>query len=788
MLYNYLKIAVRKLWQHRLYSAINITGLMVGIGSALLLFSWVQSEVEMDRFHEKGDRLHRVLVNNLFDNEMMTWEHAPYLMVEELIESYPEVEGVTAIKQTSFAFELGEERSLEKGIYTDSSFFDMYSFELVAGTAKPIYNSRFRLAISETLGEKIFGHTDYHAMIGKTAKVWQNRTYEIVGVFANVPDNSSLQFDFVLDIEDHFFNNPNQLNWVVWNEKLTILLREGTDAATFNKKIATIIPLSNEQETEEERGYVVLQNYADHYLYGRYENGVLAGGRIDYIKLILFAAFLLIFVACINFINLTTARASRQAKEIGVRKVVGASRRTLVSQYLAEAFVTTIIATLLSVVVTEFSFNYFEGVTGRSLSFAYHLPPFWIIITGLILFTGLMSGAYPAFFLSGIGLQTALKSKTKLSSGGLRKFLVITQFTVSIVLILGALTVRQQINYVQTKNTGINRSHILSFEMYQRMYQNQEAFLDQVRKIPGVNSFSRLHTSPVNVQNKTTGLKVTSEAEANYTTFFSGLITDDQFTTMFGPKLIEGQPLINQENRDTTTYLVNEAMVKAFGWTNPVGKHIEVWGTSGTIVGVVENFHFKSLHHEINPLILINNPDETNFLYIETKPGQDAAVLAALEKVHKEFAPSFPFEYTFLDQEYDQLYANEKHTSMLASYFAIVTVFLSSLGLLGLISFLAEQKSKEIGIRKVLGASVTNIIQLLSKEFVQLILIALVIGIPLAWWLLQQWLDDFAYATAIDISTILIAIIVLCLVALLTVGYQSVRAATGNPVEVLRNE
>ena len=441
MITNYLKIAFRKMRQHRLYSIINILGLTAGIGAALLLISWTWSEIAMDRFHEKGDRLHQVLSTYLWNGEITTSDRNPYLLVGALTE-YPEVEGVTAIRSTEFAFELGEDRSLEKGIYTDSSFFEMFSYPLLAGSYHPIYKEKYRIAISARLAEKIFSHQDYYAMIGKTLKIWQNRTYEVVAIYENPPISSTQQFNFVFDIEDHYINNPNQRQWYIYNAKVYVLLRDGVNKASFQEKIEEIIPLA-EGETVEEKSTLQLQSYVDNYLYGRFENGKVAGGRIDYIKMILFAAFLLLGIACINFINLTTARSARQAKEVGVRKVIGATRKSLIIQFLAEAFLTTIFATFLAVVLTEFSFGYFTQVTGRELSFDYNEPIFWSIILGIILFTGIFSGAYPAFFLSGISLQKVLKNKSFIKGGNLRKALVVLQFTVSIILILGALTIKK---------------------------------------------------------------------------------------------------------------------------------------------------------------------------------------------------------------------------------------------------------------------------------------------------------------------------------------------------------
>jgi len=708
-------------------------------------------------------------------------------LVGALSENYPEIEGATAIRSTEFAFELGEDRSLEKGIYTDSSFFEIFSYPLLAGDYHPIYKEKYRIAISARLAEKIFSHKDYYAMIGKPIRIWQNRTYEVVAIFENPPVNSTQQFNFVFDISDHYLNNPNQKNWYLYNEEVFVLLREGVNKDNFQEKIAQIIPLS-EGEPEEEKTSLQLQNYADNYLYGRFENGVVAGGRIDYIKMILFAAFLLLSIACINFINLTTARSARQSKEVGVRKVIGATRKSLIIQFLSEAFLTTIFATFLAIMLTEFSFGYFAEATGRELSFAYNNPIFWTIILGVIFLTGILSGAYPAFFLSKIGIQKVLKNKSTIRGGYLRKTLVVLQFTVSIILILGALTIKKQINYVQNKNIGINRSHILSFEMYQDMMNNQDAFINEIQKIPEIKNFSRLHSSPIQVENTVIGLNVNHELKESEESAFSVVVTDHNFSKMFKPRLVKGEDFIDFGDRDTSTYMVNEAMVQAFGWENPIGMHLQTWGTSGTIVGVVENFNFRSVHHEITPLILVNQPKHTSFMYIETEPGKDAAVLAGLEKIHKKFAPAFPFKFKFLDEQYSQLYANEEHTGMLAGWFAIIAVLLSCLGLLGLIAFLAEQKSKEIGIRKVLGASIGNIIQLLSKEFVQLILLAIILGIPVAWYFLTQWLEEFAYATTLSWSTILLSVGILFIMMIITIGFQSVKAATGNPVEVLKNE
>lgn len=782
-----LKITLRKLWQDRFYSFINVLGLTIGLLTAMLLLTWVWGEFRVNRFHENGDRVYRLNVNLMFGESLSTWTSFPHKGRNKIAEDFPEVENIASVLDWDHTFQTSTDQYKTNGIITDADFLKMFNFSVLAGSASAVFDQPKQIALSSDFGKKLFKHADYQAMIGQTVTVWKNKKFTVRAIIETPSKNSTIRFSFIQSATDYFNENPKYETWHNFNSPVYCQLRTGTNPTAFETKIKSIIP-RDEDDTDEEGIITWLQPFEDIHLYGRFENGMVIGGRIDYIKIILIAAFLLLFVACINFINLSTARATKQSKSIGIRKIIGANRSSLISQYLLEALALVVLAFMLALMLTEFSAPFLDKFSTAPLSIDYFHPYFWVGAAGLILLTAGLAGAYPAFFLSGIDIQQILKKEIHLKGGLLRKILVVTQFSLSVILILGTLLIHEQINFIQQKNIGIKKDHVLSFWMEQEMKDNSAAFLNEISQIPGVKNYSRAGQNPIHVQAQGSGIKIDHANDYDESVLFNIITTDHHFTSVFHPTIIKGEDFVDMTARDTANFLVNETMVKKYGWENPIGKHLQVWGSSGTIVGVLKDFNFKSIHSKIEPLIVVNNPKNANKLYVAIEPGKTAEVISSIESIHKKFAPAFPFEYQFMDEQYQKLYEKETQTSTIMSWFAMAAILLSCLGLFGLTAFLTEQKHKEIGIRKVLGASITDILQLLSKDFIRLVLLAMLIGIPIAWWLMNQWLEEFAYATSINWQVILLSCLILMGMTILTVAFQSIKAAVANPVASLRDE
>lgn len=524
-------------------------------------------------------------------------------------------------------------------------------------------------------------------------------------------------------------------------------------------------------------------------MYGNFENGVPVGGRIDYVKILLAAAFFLLFIACINFTNLTTARSSKRAKEIGIRKVVGASRFSLIRQFMGEAFLTTLVALGLAIGLSEILLPQFLLITGKDVSFNYSSSLFWMGMSAIFLVTVFLSGAYPAFFLSSMNINRILKKQSHLqmSSGALRKVLVVSQFILSTILIIGAMVVTQQINFIQNKNLGLDRENLIYMNLRENMYDQNEAFRNELSQQAGIKEFIQVNQNPLWVGNNTNGFGWESQNEDDelYVSFIN---TDQNFVNMMNIDLVAGRDFSAELKTDTSNFIINETLAKMMDIENPVGTKAAFWGKEGTIIGIAKDFHFRPLHHKISPVVIRYDPIETFKIFVRTKAGQTEEAIASLEKISKQFAPSYPFSYRFLDERYEEFYKSEITTAKLARIFALIAIFISCLGLFGLTAFIAEQKTKEIGIRKVLGASVANIVTLLSLDFLKLIVVALLIASPIAYYLMKGWLMNYAYRINLNWQSILIAGVVALLIAVFTVSLQSFKAAIANPVESLKNE
>jgi ABC-type antimicrobial peptide transport system permease subunit len=569
-----------------------------------------------------------------------------------------------------------------------------------------------------------------------------------------------------------------------------VMLAPNTSIDKVNAKIKNYIKTKNKESNVD----LFLQNYGESYLYSDWDNGKQNGGRIEYVKIFSIVAIIILVIACINFMNLATARSLRRAREIGVRKVVGAGKRQLIGQFIGESLFVSFLAICISLLIVMLLLPSFNTLTEKHLSLDLTDPWFLLLLLCLTLVTGIISGSYPALFMSSLKPIVVLKGLLKFKPGAtyFRKALVVFQFALSIILILGMIVIYRQIDFIHNKNLGFAKEDLLYMPLEGELQKTYPTFKDQLLKQPGIKYVTSAQSSPLEVGSSTGGVRWPGKDTTKLILFSSNPITYDYIKTM-GIQLVEGRDFSTEYGLDTMNYLVNEAAAKKIGYKDPVGKELTMWGDKGMIVGLMKDYHHNSLHVPIEPLILRLHKKSWGGTYwgnviVRTEKGKTKQAIASMEKLYKQFNPGFPFKYYFTDDEIANRYKAEYTVSKLSRYFAFLAIFISCLGLFGLATFTAEQKTKEIGIRKVLGASVTGIVGMLSKDFLKLVIIAAVIAFPVAWWAMHRWLNDFAYRVNIGWWVFVMAGIVALLIALLTISFQSIKAAIANPVKSLRTE
>ncbi|MVM32892.1 FtsX-like permease family protein [Spirosoma sp. HMF4905] len=789
MLRSYIKIAWRNLWKNKTFSFINILGLALGMACSLLIMIWVQDEQHMDRFHKNDSRLYRVMENQQYTGVVNTYASTPGILAENIVKDIPEIELASQILwENTPLFTVGNIFEKEKGRFVQGDFLTMFSFPLKEGNPKTALKRPDGLVISQKLADKYFKGQD---PMGKTIRIDNTDDVMVTGILADIPESSSLKFDFLMSYDRWKKANKWAQEWGNNGPRCYVLLAQNASIDKVNAKIKNYIKTKNKTSNVD----LFLQNYGESYLYSNWDAGKQNGGRIEYVKTFSIVAIFILAIACINFMNLATARSVKRSKEVGVRKVVGAYKNSLIGQFLGESMLITLLSLVFSVLLVLLILPVFNTLTEKHLFLDFSNPTFLLLLVSLAVLTGLVSGSYPALFMSSLNPVVILKGalKFKASATYFRKGLVVLQFGLSIMLILGTLVVYRQIQYIQTKNLGYNREGLLYMPLEGDLAKNFQTFRQELEQEPGIKSVTCAQSDPLEVGSSTQGVRWPGKDTTQLILFSQNAISYDYVKTM-GIKLLDGRDFSSAYSTDTSNYLINEASARKMGYKDPVGKEMTMWGKKGKIIGLMKDFHYNSLHTAIEPLILHlqrGANDTTNYwgsVLVRTQPGQTKQAVASLEASFKKFNPHFPFKYSFTDQEFANLYKSENTVSKLSSYFAFLAIFISCLGLFGLATFTAEQRTKEIGIRKVLGASVTNLVGMLSKEFIQLVLLAAFIAFPLGWYFLSGWLEKYAYRINLEWWYFLVAILSAVLIALFTVSFQSIKAALMDPVKSLRTE
>jgi predicted permease len=785
MIKHYLLLIYRNILRAKSYFSINLLGLTAGLVCTLLIYLWVMDELGMDKFHEKKDRLFQVMEFQKYADEIMTTTSTPGILAETLKEEIPEVEyAATTTWINPFTLSIDDRNVKAKGYYVGEDYFNIFSLKLYDGKPDLVLKDKLSIVISKDLAIKLFD--TYDNVIGKSVEFQHAQPFQVSGVFDGTPPNSSYQFDFVISYEKYKDENDWVKEWGNNGPSTFIILKEGSDPKLVDEKIKDFVA----KRDEESNVTLFLKPYHERYLYGRYENGKLSGGRIEYVRLFSIIAVFILFIACINFMNLSTARASRKAKEVGIKKSIGAQRTSLVFQYLSESVFISVLSMALAVLITWLILPQFNLVTEKRITLSFTDYKLFGAFFGISIVTGLIAGSYPALYLSGFKPAAVLKGIVKGSIAELwaRKGLVVFQFFLSVILIVCVIVIYKQIEYVQSRDIGYKKDHLIQFPIEGKVESNLTTFINEVRKIQGVASASSLGHNFLGRNNNTSGLEWEGKNPEDRI-LFENIAANYGLVETMGMEMAEGRFFSEEFGADSTKIVFNEAGIRVMNLKDPIGKVIKLWGRYDLeIIGVVKDFNFQSMHEPVNPLFFRLSPRNTWSVAVRLEAGKEKETIDALTDFYNQYNPGFAFEFEFQDQEYARMYASEQRVAKLSAYFASMAILISCLGLFGLAAFTAERRLKEIGIRKALGSSSTNIVILLSSDFTKMVLFSVFIGLPTSYWILNVWLERFAFHIELSAWYFIIAGVLALFIAWITVAYQAIKASNVNPVKCLRTE
>jgi len=792
MFKNYFKIAWRNIIKDKQFSLLNLIGLSTGLACALLIWLWISDELNMDKYNPNDERLYQVMQNIKEDNGIETTEYTAGLLANAIKAEMPEVEQATTVVPASWFSGKGiisfDDQGLQAGSqFVSKDYFNIFSCDFLEGSKNTISTDKHSVAISDELAMRLFHSTKN--VVGKTIN-WNlhefSGPYLITGIFKKNPVNASERFDVLFNFDLFVEKRPGMLKWGNSDPKTYLLLKKGTDIPAFNKKIKNFI------DTKEQRSgkTLFIRRFSDQYLYAQYKDGVWVGGRIEYVRLFAIIASFLLAIACINFMNLSTAKAAVRIKETGIRKSMGAGRGTLIIQYLGESVLMSFLSLFFAIVLIILLLPAFNSITGKVLIVHFSATLIFSVLC-ITLFTGFIAGSYPALYISGFKPALVLKGKLKTFESELwvRKGLVVFQFTLSVIAIVAVITVYRQMNFIQTKNLGYNRDNVIDFTIPLAndsiSLNSAISFVNEIKNISGVVSAGSHSHNLLGDHGGIGGFEWKGKAPLKDITF-ANLEIGNGFLQTMDIKIKEGRSFSDNASQNNEI-IFNESAIKAMGIKDPVGKKVMYWGMMPTIVGVAEDFNFESLYQTVKPCFFRIFPVGPN-IAVRIKAGTEKQTIAQIQKLFTSFHKGLSFDYTFLDEQYQALYSSEERVAILSKYFAGFAIVISCLGLFGLAAFTAQKRKKEIGVRKVIGASVVNITTMLSKDFLKLVIIALLVAFPVSWWLMNSWLQGFAYRIPVRLSVFLIAGILVLLITIITISFQSIKAAIANPVKALRTE
>jgi putative ABC transport system permease protein len=799
MIKNYFKIAFRNLYRNKAFSAINIVGLSTGLTCCLLMILYLQHQLSFDTFHEKGHRIVRMIMEYSFGEDSKSkGNYTSTKVLPSFKQNFPEVADGVRLSPSKALVKYGDNVFNEKYfLYADSTFFNIFSFKLLQGDPKQVLNAPKTLVITKSMAQKYFGEEN---PVGKSLLLGSTQMpYQVTGVAEDCPANSQLKFDFVCPFST--LGQEQERTYFEANFTTYLLLNSEKAIASLQSKIPDFMKKEMEKEQGSRKGAYVhyeLEPLTKIHIHSKFD-AIVSNINIKYIYIIGIIALLVLIIACFTYINLSTARSIERAKEVGVRKVSGAHTFQIFLQFISESFVMTIASMLISLGFTALLLPAFNQLAKTELLFSSIGQP-TIVLSSLflILIIALLAGSYPAFILSNFQPIKVLKGafKTSNSGIGLRQSLIVFQFVVSVFLIIATIVINSQLHLIQNKNLGYDRDHVVIMSLDQKMNDKIDFIKTELKTNPNILGVSKAYESPVNIKGGYS-MRPAEWAENKEVSVKANPI-DDEYIKVTGLKLLAGADLTKQDLLDVLQkeqdknyyhFILNESAAKALGWKpeEALGKKMNLGFRNGEVKGIVQDFHFASLHNAIDPLILFPGERE-NTLLVKTAGHNIAQTLAFVSQKWKDFAPYRPFEYRFMDEDYQKMYDSEARIGQIFNIFSVIAIILACLGLFGLSAYAIKQRVKEIGIRKVLGASVLHIVTLLSKDFLKLVFIAVAIAAPIAWWAAGKWLQDFVYRINIGWWIFALAGALALLIALLTVSFQAIKAAVTNPVKSLRTE
>ncbi len=781
-----LKLILRNIWKYKGFSAINILGLSVGMACSILILLWVKHHTSFDKFHEKGDIIFRVIQHIKFE-DYVTWSITQGPLGPSLKEEVPEIKDYCRFTGSGLQFKKNEDVFRERGTYADPSFFNMFTINIISKLKNEPISEPNNIAISESFARKYFGDED---PIGKTISALPDREFLVTAVFEDYPKETHWWFDYMIPFEHLGVNLGYTIN--SWNNSgyyTYVTLEENANREDVADKIKDFL---KEKPTLEEFSKLDLQPIKNIHLTTGIDFDIWSNLDEKYIKIFFSVAIFLILIACINFMNLSTARASRRVREIGMKKVSGAHKTNLIAQFIGEAILISFISVLFAMMLVELMRPTFNNITQIGLSIDYTDFRFYIFLIGIVILTGLFSGSYPAFYLSSFKPVIALKSSATDKKGKqyMRTVLVIFQFIISIVLLSSTLFITKQINFMLNKNLGYEKEGIIYFGMSEGFHKHFESIKSDMLNTPGVYNMTRMGSLPTYGYNFSNSRFRWEGQDLSKETLFRALFADYDYIETFGIEIVNGRSFSKEFASDSVAYILNEAAADAIGFENPIGKQMWSEGREGksTIVGVAKNYHFRSLHTDIEPQIIIFQPDYCNNVILKIELKQFDAIKSKLEERWRRYDNQNPIDIGFLDNRIENLYAQDKEIRKIVLFFTSIGIFISILGLIGMTSFTVEQKTKEIGIRKALGAKYKDVLYLISSSFLKWILISFILSTPLTFYFISKWLNSFAYRINIQWWIFLFGGLLALILAIFTIIIQTNKAARANPADSLRYE
>jgi len=786
MLKSYFKTAFRNLLKRKGFTATNVVGLAIGMASAMIILLWIQNEMSYDRYYPKIDRLYQVWNRDVFDGKLQCWDATQKIMAPTLKAEYPEIEDASRINwNQNLLFAYGDKRLKEEGTMADPGLLTMFDFPLIKGNMKTSLSNPQSIIITQAFAKKLFGSED---PMNKIVKVDNLDNFVVTGVIRNHPNNSSFTFQYVMPWAYMVKRGWSDSSWGNNSTVTYVLLKPNVSLESANANIRKITIKHADFPSKTE---VFLYPVSQSRLYSRFENGKPAGGRISSVRIFGVIASFILLIACINFMNLSTARSEKRAKEVGIRKVAGADKSSLIGQFLIESVLIALIAGVLAVGIVQLCLPSFNLLTEKQLKIEWGNMYFWISALVFILFTGVLAGSYPAFFLSSFQPVAVLKGTFKKPHALVtpRKILVVLQFTFAIVLIICTIIIQKQIKYGQDREPGYSRNNLAYMFLEGDIEKNYVPIKQELLSTGIATGVSKSSYPLTETWSNTWGVEWEGKDQSSKI-IINRFCTDGDLVKTAGMKIIQGRDIdLRNYVSDSTAIVINEAALKLMKFKNPIGQILKDNGNDWHVVGVVQDFILQSPYEPIRPMVIEGPKGWFNVIHIKYNDKNTIAQnLAKAELIFKKYNPEYPFRSQFIDEQYAKKFSDEQQVKTLATLFAGLTIFISCLGLFGLASYMAENRIREIGIRKVLGASVASITTLLSKDFLKLVGISIIIGAPIAWWAMSKWLADFQYRTDMSWWIFVSAGFLSILIAMLTVSFQAIRAALSNPAVSLKTE